>query len=126
MPFFHFRHENELISATFSPTGTTVLSVADMNTVKLWRVSSGNADVVMDMENDGDITAAFTSAGMAFVLQRQHGRLALWNVEAIHQVWEHRVNCFWGPGLADVSSCGDWLFTIHCGPDCFDAHAADV
>ena len=33
---------------------------------------------------------------------------------------------FWGPGTADVSSCGDWFFTIHRGPDCFDAHAVDV
>ena len=37
---FHFNRIGDLVSATFSPTGTTVLSACRRNHVKLWSVSS--------------------------------------------------------------------------------------
>ena len=123
---FDFLHVCKLVAATFSPTGTTVLSAAGMNEVRLWCVSSGECVRVMDIEGYGDITPAFNHGDPVVLQTGEHGGIAVWNVRTGHQVWRHEVGCISGPGTADFSSCGDRFFTLHGGPDGSCAHAVDV
>jgi WD40 repeat protein len=122
---FHFYHVGYLASATFSPTGTTVLSACVANEVKLWSVSSGQCVKQLEIGYFGDVITAFTASG-AVALHTHDGRIALWNVETGDRVWEYRVDCTSGAGEKGFSSCGDWFFSIHGRGHSDYAHALDV
>ena len=114
---FVFSHVASLISAAFSPTGTTVLSASGMNDAKLWSVNSGQCINTVQLSRDGHIMTAFTAHG-GMVLHSCGRWTALWNVETGARVWEYPlngINC--RRGWADFSACGDWFFTIRSADD---------
>jgi WD40 repeat protein len=92
---FSFGHGCNLVSAAFSPTGTTVLSACRGNDVKLWSVSSGQCVNRLELGDFGDLITAFTAGG-GVALHTPDGRIALWNVETGHRVWEYQVDCIPG------------------------------
>jgi len=124
---FTFWHDTPVISAAFSPTGTTVLSTQWNCDTKLWGVSSGQCirslpppDTIL-----GHTVAAFTAQG-PIVLHMCDGFFTLWNMETRTTVWEYhhrdlsrhrRSGCF--------SRCGDLFFTL-TRPYGFPCNAMDV
>ena len=92
---FNFNHIGDLVSAAFSPTGTTVLSACQRNHVKLWSVSSGQCVNRLEIGDTGDLITAFTADG-GVALHTHDGRIALWNVETGDRVWQYHVDCISG------------------------------
>jgi WD40 repeat protein len=122
---FQFNHIGDLVSAAFSPTGTTVLSACRGNDVKLWSVSSGQCVKKLEIGDSGDLITA-CAAGGGVALHTHRGLIALWNVETGDLVWQYQVGCISGTGSKGFSSCGDWFFTIHGRGQSDYAHALDV
>ena len=72
---FHFYHDGYLVSATFSPAGTTVLSACKGNDVKLWSVSSGQCVKKLEIGVSGDVNGIHRRRRCCFAQTRRSHRL---------------------------------------------------
>ena len=106
---FIFSHETHLLTAAFSPTGSTVLTTSIGHDAKLWSVSSGHCISNVQFRPFGLITPAFTAHG-GMLLHTYHGCISLWNMETGARVWEYP-HCY-RRGSARFSAHGDWFLTI--------------
>ena len=79
-------HTNRILSISFSRDGSTLVSAAEDNTVKLWDVAAGTNIATSDLEGGlGEIwtgsSVSFSPGGSSLAAGAQDGTIRLWEAE---------------------------------------------